>query len=102
MEFDTFVRHGLPVTVIIGNDSGWSQIARDQIAILDDDTGTVLASSHYENVARAFGAAGTRVSTMEEFHKALEEARACNKRGIPFLINTVIAKSEFRKGSLSM
>ena len=102
MEFDTFVRHGLPVIAIIGNDASWSQIARDQIEILKDDCGTVLASSSYEKVAQAFGANGRKVNTIEEFNLALEEARASVKQGVPFLINAVLAKSEFRKGSLSM
>jgi len=31
MEFDTFVRHKLPVVGIIGNDACWTQIAREQV-----------------------------------------------------------------------
>ncbi len=102
MEFDTFVRHGLPVVAIIGNDASWSQIARDQIEMLKDDCGTVLASSDYEKVAHAFGAGGRKVSTLTEFHAALGEARASAKGGIPYIINAVLEKSDFRKGSLSM
>ena len=102
MEFDTFKRHGLPVIAIIGNDASWSQIARDQIEILKDDCGTVLASSNYEKVAEAFGGKGKRVNTIEEFNQALSEAQESVKQGVPFVINAVLAKSEFRKGSLSM
>ncbi|MDH4092839.1 MAG: thiamine pyrophosphate-binding protein [Cyclobacteriaceae bacterium] len=102
MEFDTFVRHGIPVTAIIGNDASWSQIARDQIEILKDDCGTVLASSQYELVAKAFGAAGRKVNNIEDFNLALNEAQASVKQGIPYIINAVLAKSAFRKGSLSM
>ena len=36
IEFDTFVRHKIPVLAIIGNDASWSQIARDQLKILKD------------------------------------------------------------------
>jgi acetolactate synthase-like protein len=102
MEFDTFKRHGLPVIAIIGNDASWSQIARDQIEILKDDCGTVLASSNYERVAEAFGGKGKRVNTIEEFNQALSEAQESVKQGVPFVINAVLAKSAFRKGSLSM
>jgi len=102
MEFDTFTRHGLPVVAIIGNDANWSQIARDQIEILKDDCGTVLASSDYEKIAHAFGANGKKVKTIEEFNSALEEAKDSVKQGVPYIINAVLAKSEFRKGSLSM
>lgn len=31
VEFDTFVRHKLPVIAIIGNDACWTQIAREQM-----------------------------------------------------------------------
>ena len=102
MEFDTFVRHGLPVIAIIGNDASWSQIARDQIEMLKDDCGTVLASSDYEMIAHAYGARGKKVHTLEEFHTALGEARSSIKEGIPYIINAVLEKSDFRKGSLSM
>ncbi len=102
MEFDTFVRHGLPVVAIIGNDASWSQIARDQIEILKDDCGTVLAHSQYEQIAMAFGAKGKKVTSLEEFHVALREARASIQQGTPYIINAILAQSEFRKGSLSM
>lgn len=31
MEFDSFVRHKLPVIAVIGNDACWTQIAREQM-----------------------------------------------------------------------
>ncbi len=102
MEFDTFVRHRLPVIAIIGNDASWAQIARDQVDLLKDDVGTVLAHSDYEKVVQAFGARGQKVETLPRFMAALEEARASVKEGVPYLINAVLAKSDFRKGSLSM
>lgn len=102
MEMDTFIRHRLPVIAIIGNDASWSQIARDQIDILKDDCGTVLAHSDYEKVAEAFGGRGRKVNTMEEFKRALLEARQAVKKGVPFIINAILEPSDFRKGSLSM
>ena len=33
-EFDTFVRHGIPVIAVVGNDAGWAQIAREQVKML--------------------------------------------------------------------
>ena len=30
-EIDTFARHRVPIISIVGNDAGWTQIARDQI-----------------------------------------------------------------------
>jgi thiamine pyrophosphate-dependent acetolactate synthase large subunit-like protein len=69
---------------------------------LKDDCGTVLAHSDYEKVAMAFGGSGRRVATMNEFASALQEAQESVRRGVPYLINAIIEKSEFRKGSLSM
>lgn len=102
MEFDTFVRHRLPVIAIVGNDASWSQIARDQVDILNDDCGTALAYSDYEMVAHAFGGRGRRVTNLDEFTDAFEEARASTREGVPYLINCILEKSDFRKGSLSM
>ena len=41
-EFDTFSRHNIPVIAIIGNDGGWTQIARDQVEIFNDPVATEL------------------------------------------------------------
>lgn len=45
MEFDTFVRHKLPVVAVIGNDACWSQIARDQVPMFASSVGCDLAVS---------------------------------------------------------
>ena len=39
-EADTFARHGVPVVAVVGNDAGWTQIAREQVEVLGDDVGT--------------------------------------------------------------
>ena len=102
MEMDSLTRHKLPVIAIIGNDASWNQIARDQIEILKDACGTVLAESDYHEIAHAFGAKGKKVKTIEEFDKALLEAKEAVKEGHSFVINAILAKSDFRKGSMSM
>ena len=101
-EFDTFVRHGLPVIAVVGNDASWQQIARDQITLLGDDVGTVLARSDYHRVVEGFGAKGLVVDRVEDLPRVLAEAKAAAAAGTPVLINAHIGKSEFRKGSISM
>jgi thiamine pyrophosphate-dependent acetolactate synthase large subunit-like protein len=101
-EFDTFARHRIPVIGLIGNDACWSQIAREQIAILKDDTAARLAFSDYDLVARGFGGAGVRIDQVEKLATAIASARAANAQGLPFLINAILGKSDFRKGSLAM
>ncbi len=102
MEYDTFVRHHLPVISVIGNDAAWAQIARDQIDILQSTAATNLAYSDYEMVGQAFGANGKRVATLEDFNQALTQARQGLAQGKPYIINAIIGKSDFRKGSISM
>ena len=101
-EFDTFVRHRLPVIAVVGNDAGWSQIARDQVKYLRDDVATVLAPTAYEEVVEGFGAKGLRVARPEEIRPALEEARRTAADGRPVLINVLIGRTDFREGSISM
>ncbi len=101
-EFDTFVRHGIPVIAVVGNDAGWTQIAREQVKMLGDDVGTVLARTAYHDVARAFGAEGIEVRHANEVESALARARAFAAAGRPVLINVWLDRTDFREGSISM
>ncbi len=101
-EFDTFVRHRLPVIAIVGNDAGWTQIARDQVKMLNDDVATVLSRSAYHEVARGFGAEGLLVTRADEVDAALRRARELASQGRPVLVNVWLDRTEFREGSLSM
>lgn len=42
-EIDTFTRHELPVLSIVGNDAGWTQIARDQVVFFGSTVACELA-----------------------------------------------------------
>lgn len=101
-ELDTFVRHGLPVIAVVGNDAGWTQIARDQVAVLKDDVGTVLRHTDYHVVAEGFGAAGILVEREDQIEDALQQARTLANDGQPVLINLIISPTDFRKGSISV
>lgn len=101
-EFDTFVRHAIPVIGVVGNDAGWTQIAREQVEMLKDDVGTVLAHSDYERVAAGFGAAGFKLDDPELAAEVLAQARQTAASGQPVLVNALLGKTDFRKGSISM
>ncbi len=101
-EFDTFVRHGIPVIAVVGNDAGWTQIAREQVKMLKDDVGTVLARTAYHEVARGFGAFGIEVKRGDEVEEALRHARSVAASGRPVLVNVWLDKTDFREGSISM
>ncbi|ACY14649.1 thiamine pyrophosphate-binding protein [Haliangium ochraceum] len=102
MEFDTFARHGIPVIAVVGNDAGWTQIARDQVDILGTDTACRLTHMDYDQVASACGAHGIRINDLAQVPGALREAVEVSREGRPVLINAILAGSDFRKGSLSM
>ena len=102
MEFDTFARHKLPVIAVVGNDGGWTQIARDQVVTLGDDIGTVLPYTDYHIIAEGCGARGIRVDDPQQMHEALREANELSRAGHPVLVNAILGKSDFRKGSISI
>ena len=101
-EFDSFVRQRLPVIAVVGNDAGWTQIAREQVKMLKDDVATVLARTDYQRVAEGFGAEGLLVKRPEEVVPALKQARELARQGKAVLVNVWLDKTEFREGSLSM
>ncbi len=101
-EFDTFVRHNIPVIAVVGNDAGWSQIAREQVDILKDDVGTVLARTDYHHVAAGFGGAGFLLNGGDAKNRPFEAAKAAAAAGKPALVNAHIGRTDFRKGSISM
>lgn len=101
-EMDTFARHGIPVLAVVGNDASWAQIARDQVEILGDDVATTLARTDYHRAAEGFGADGLVVRSNDELPAVLAEARRRIASGRPVLVNAHLARTDFRKGSLSM
>ncbi len=101
-EWDTFVRHGIPVFGLIGNDAQWAQIAREQTELLGSGIATGLVPTKYEKAVEGLGAKGYRIETDKEVEQTLEAAIGSLKEGNPVLVNAIISKSDFRKGSLSM
>jgi acetolactate synthase-like protein len=102
MELDTMVRHGLPIVAVIGNDAGWTQILREQEVVLGDDVACRLAYTDYHVVAEGCGAKGLRVDTLSRVDGALAEGLATSRAGTPVVINAILGKTDFRKGSISM
>ncbi len=101
-EFDTFARHHLPVIAVVGNDAGWTQIAREQKDIFGTAISTELAHSAYHLVAEGYGGIGLRLDDPRKINETLIEAKAIARAGKPVLINVMISQTDFRKGSISM
>merc|ERR1719356_58646 len=67
-EVDTFRRFGIGVICVIGNDACWSQIEREQIPKLGDNTACMLSYCDYDLISKGFGGDGEAI-----YHKkALE------------------------------
>jgi acetolactate synthase-1/2/3 large subunit len=101
-EFDTFARHRIPVIAVIGNDACWSQIHRDQVVYLKDPVGTILAYSDYHMVAEAYGGRGISITSADQIDAALDAAQAAAREGKAVIVNALIGRTDFRKGSISM
>ena len=88
---------------MVGNDAGWTQIAREQVKMLHDDVATVLARTDYHEVAAGFGAEGILVKHHGRgAPPRWRRARALAHSGKAVLVNVWLDKTEFREGSMSM
>ena len=101
-EFDTFVRHQLPVIAVVGTDASWAQIAREQVEIFEDDVGTVLRRTDYHVVAEGYGGKGFLLDDPADTADVLAAAKREAAAGHPVLVNAWIGRTDFRKGSISM
>ncbi|XP_052692052.1 2-hydroxyacyl-CoA lyase 2-like, partial [Crassostrea angulata] len=103
-EFDTFTRHKIPVIALVGNDAGWTQIEREQAPMFGSSVACKLAFSDYETVAIGYGGKGLRLDRTNEdrIREVLKEAIKMSRSGNSVLINTLIGKTNFREGSISV
>ncbi len=102
IEFDTFIRHKLPIIAVIGNDAAWMQIAREQLEIFKDDVGVILRRSNYHIAVKGLGAEGFVIESNDEISSVLKEAKEIAANGKPVVVNALIDKTDFRKGSISI
>jgi acetolactate synthase-1/2/3 large subunit len=80
-EFDTMVRHGLEVVVVVNNDQIWGMSAHGQDLIYGAGKRVVteLAATRYDLAAAGFGCHAEHVVEPAELRPALERAFACGK-----------------------
>jgi acetolactate synthase-1/2/3 large subunit len=87
MEFDTAVRHNLPIIAIVGNDSAWGIDRQFQLAYYGRSVATDLRPVRYDRLVTELGGHGEYVERPEEFGGAFERAWTSGK---PALINVAI------------
>lgn len=102
MELDTCARHGIAINALIGNDAGWTQIMRDQVPILGDAVGCELGYTAYEKVAEGLGAAGLLADDESKLDEIYTRALELSRGGKPVVVNALLGRSDFRKGSISI
>eukprot|EP00002_Diphylleia_rotans_P008963 TRINITY_DN1896_c0_g1_i1.p1 TRINITY_DN1896_c0_g1~~TRINITY_DN1896_c0_g1_i1.p1 ORF type:complete len:696 (+),score=175.72 TRINITY_DN1896_c0_g1_i1:70-2157(+) len=104
IEYDTFVRHGVPVISLIGNDACWTQIEREQVPMFKDDVACPLVYTEYDKAAEGIGAKGISIATPDKdsIANALTHAAQLAANGQPVVINALIGRTDFRDGSLSV
>jgi acetolactate synthase-like protein len=76
-----------------------------QIEFFGDDVATLLEFTDYQNVATSYGgdkAVGILVREINELKPALLQAKEACRQGKCVLVNVLIGKTEFRKGSISV
>ncbi len=87
MEWDTLVRHRLPVVSVVGNNGIWGLEKHPMEALYGYSVVAELTpGTRYDEVARALGGHGELVSTPGELRPALERAFAS---GLPAVVNVL-------------
>jgi acetolactate synthase-1/2/3 large subunit len=90
-EFDTAVRYGLPMVVIVGNDATWNAEYQIQLRTYGADRvhGCELLPTRYDQVVQALGGHGEFVERASDLAPALERALASGK---PACVNVMIQR----------
>ncbi len=81
MEFDTAVRHNIPIVCVINNDGAWGMIKHGQEMTLGKDRlqCAELGQRNYEKMVEGLGGYGELVTKDEEIIPAIERAFASGK-----------------------
>ncbi|NYD41209.1 acetolactate synthase [Nocardioides panaciterrulae] len=87
MDVDTLVRHGLPVVMVLGNNSAWGLEKGPMQMLYGYDVAADLAPrTAYDEVVRALGGAGETVTDPRGIGPALDRAFAAD---VPYLVNVI-------------
>ncbi len=88
-EFDTMVRHGLPIVTVVFNNRAWGMSIHGQEAMYGRNAHVIteLADTNYHTVARAFGCHGERADRLDDLGGAIGRALASN---LPACVNVIV------------
>ena len=100
-EWDTMVRHDLPIVTVIFNNACWGMSIHGQHAVYGDggDVISRLAPTRYDEVAEGFGAFGQHVTAVDEIGPAMDRAL---ESGRPAVINVTTSAAVVNPLTTSM
>jgi acetolactate synthase-1/2/3 large subunit len=83
-EWDTMVRHKLPIVTVVFNNACWGMCIHGQHAVYgaEADVITRLAPTRYDLVAEGFGAFGQNVESIDDVQPAVARAFASGKPAV--------------------
>ena len=87
MEYDTCIRHNLPITAVLGNDATWGIDKTFQVAYFGRAVGTDLRHIRYDQMIQAIGGYAEHAETASEVGPAVGRALAS---GQPSLIDVTV------------
>jgi acetolactate synthase-1/2/3 large subunit len=101
MEFDTMVRHRIPVVCLVGNNGIWALEKHPMQNMLGTSVAADLApNTRYDKVVEALGGYGELVERPEDIRPALDRAF---KSGLPACINVICdPEAEYPRSSVLM
>jgi len=101
MEFDTMVRHQIPVVSVVGNNGIWALEKHPMLNMLGTSIAADLGSrTRYDKVVEALGGYGELVDKPDEIRPALERAF---KSGLPACVNVICdPDAEYPRSSVLM
>ena len=87
MDFDTLVRHRIPVVCVIGNNGIWATEKHPMLAALQTSIAADLSpGTRYDKVVEALGGHGELVERPDQLRPALDRAF---KAGVPACVNVI-------------
>jgi acetolactate synthase I/II/III large subunit len=101
MDFDSLVRHRVPVICVIGNNGIWATEKHPMLTLLGASIAADLRpGTRYDKVVEALGGHGELVERREEIRPALERAA---KAGVPACLNVICdPAAEYPRSSVLM
>ncbi|HJM74653.1 MAG TPA: thiamine pyrophosphate-binding protein [Dehalococcoidia bacterium] len=89
-DFDTLVRHDLPIVSVVGNDRQWGQIIVGQVRQYGEERAIATRldnNARYDRVVEALGGYGEYVTEPEEIGPAIQRAF---DSGLPACVNVIM------------